>query len=136
MYFVIIDKIFLTSQYWSVGRKRLRGFYSLLCGLQAKICAQRLHIHDTPNVPWGDRREKAVPWAKSLGKEKIFSYHCNTVLLLDFDEGNDKRGETTNKTFISGFIKLPKSCFLKVFFFFIFNSRGVILEHQSTACRA
>lgn len=85
--------------------------------MQAKICAQRLHIHDTPKYTWGNRQEKAVPPAKTMGKEKVLNYCCN-VSLLDFDEGKDRRGETTNKTFISGFIRMPKSCIWKVLYFF------------------
>lgn len=91
--------------------------------MQAKICAQRLHIHDTPKDTWGNRQEKAVPPAKTMGKEKVLNYCCN-VSLLDFDEGKDRRGETTNKTFISGFIRMPKSCIWKVFYFFFIECQG------------
>lgn len=92
VYFVTVDKVFSMSQYWSVVRKQLRGFHSLLCGLpkrkkkkQKKNCRQRFVHRDCIsmillNILGGTGRRKQFPrpkpWEKKRSLITVVMFHC------------------------------------------------------------
>lgn len=109
------------------GQEAIKVFKLCCVVFQKKISRQRslrrdcISITLTTKVTGGTGKRKQFPrhsnQAKTLEKEEklLLSYRCTVVLLLGFDEGNDKVKKQTNqpkkptqndkKTFIIGFEK-------------------------------